>query len=132
MVALVVDSGSACLALRRRLGATAWFALEELVVGAEVVGKGSLRVRVSTRELASSLDLNKDTVTRALAKLRTYGVITVVARGGATGATVFAVNVPAGLVIEERVVDVDRTARRAVRRRTSERSQRAVQLSLLS
>ena len=42
---------------------------------------GGLRARASTRELALSLELNKDTVTRALAKLRACGVITVVDAG---------------------------------------------------
>jgi hypothetical protein len=31
MAALVVDGSSACVELRARLGATAWFVLEELV-----------------------------------------------------------------------------------------------------
>ena len=132
MVALIVDSGSACVALRRRLGATAWFVLEELVIGAEAVESGGLRARASTRELALRLELNKDTVTRALAKLRASGVITVARRGGATGASVFAINVPTGLVIDHRGVDVDVVARRGKRRRRGEQNKAVVQLSLLS
>ena len=119
MAALVVDNGSACVALRRRLGATAWFVLEELVIGAEVVDTGGLRARMSTRELALSLELNKDTVTRALVKLRASGVITVARRGGAAGASVFAISVPAGLVLAERVVAVEVVARRGKRRAPS-------------
>jgi DNA-binding transcriptional ArsR family regulator len=121
------------MALRRRLGATAWFVLEELVIGAEVVETGGLRTRASTRELALRLELNKDTVTRALAKLRGCGVITVARRGGATGASVFAISVPAGVVVVDRTADVDVVARRGNRRRgTGEQSGSGAQLSLLT
>jgi hypothetical protein len=132
MVALVLDSNSACVGLRCRLGATAWFVLEELVMGAEVVEKGSLRVRASTRELALILELNKDTVTRALAKLRTCGVITVVTRGGGTGASEFAVSVPADLLLAERSTEAGVVARRGKRRGTNEQNQTVAQLSLLT
>ena len=132
MTGLIVDSGSACVALRRRLGATAWFVLEELVMGAEIVDAGGLRARASTRELALSLELNKDTVTRALAKLRACGVITVARRGGATGASVFAISVPASLVIDRRGVDADVVARRVKRRQTGAQNEAVAQLSLLT
>jgi hypothetical protein len=134
MAALVVDSNSACTALRRGLGATSWFVLEELVIGAEMTERGVLRVRASTRALAVSLELNKDTVTRVLAKLRACGVITVVARGGATGASVFTINVPAGVVIAQSAVDVGVGVgtRRGKRRHTSGQDQAVTQLSLLT
>ena len=132
MVALVVDGRSACVDLRCRLGATAWFVLEELVIGAEIVNMGDLRARTSTRALALKLELNKDTVTRALAKLRACGVITVATRGGATGASVFAITVPADLILTDPVVAVEVVARRGKRRTPSEQTQTVAQLSLLS
>ncbi|MEO8696403.1 MAG: hypothetical protein ABI658_23005 [Acidimicrobiales bacterium] len=132
MVALVVDSSSACVELRCRLGATVWFVLEELVIGAEIVNEGDLRTRTSTRALASKLELNKDTVTRALAKLRACGVITAVTRGGATGASVFTISVPVGLLRAERVVAVEVAARRRKPRVPDERTQSVAQLSLLT
>jgi hypothetical protein len=132
MAALVVDNSATCLELRRQLGSTAWFLLEELVVQAVAGSDGVLRTQVSTRELSARLALNKDTVTRTLAKLRARGAIAAVTRGGSAGASVFAVNVLAGLVIEERVVDVDVVARRGKRRRTSEQHETTAQLSLLT
>ena len=132
MVAFVVDSTSACAASRRELGATAWFVLEELVIRSALEDDRSLRVQVSTRDLAVSLGLNKDTVTRILARLRARGVVALVARGGASGASVFSIVVPAGLVIIQRVPEVDAGARRGKRRRTSEQDQNVAQLSLLT
>jgi hypothetical protein len=89
-------------------------------------------VACTSRELALSLELNKDTVTRGLAKLRSCGVITMVTRGGATGASVFAISVPAGLVIDDRGADVDVVARRGKRRRRGAPHEAASRLSLLT
>ncbi|MEO8696516.1 MAG: hypothetical protein ABI658_23595 [Acidimicrobiales bacterium] len=83
--------------LRRALGATAWFVLEELVVRATVID-GELRVRAPTREIADALGLNKDTVTQALVRLRANKTITSVRRGGSGGATAFAVHIPSRLI----------------------------------
>ena len=91
---LVIDGGARCCALRRALGPTAWFVLEELAFRATATSEGKLVVQVSTRELAEALGLNKDTVTRALAKLRQYKHIDVVTRGGSVGAARFAVQAP--------------------------------------
>ena len=132
MAALVVDNSATCLELRRQLGATAWFVLEELVVQALAGSDGVLRAQVSTRALSARLALNKDTVTRALAKLRACGVINVVTRGGATGASVYEISVPAGLVLAERVVEVNVVARRGKRRQTREQNRTVAQLSLLT
>ena len=90
----MIDGGVECATLRRTLGATAWFVLEELALRAAVDGYGKLVVQVSTRELAESLGLNKDTVTRALARLRECKHIGVVARGGSAGAARFAIHAP--------------------------------------
>jgi hypothetical protein len=88
---LVIDGGVECATLRRTLGATAWFVLEELALRATANGDGKLTVQVSTRELAEALALNKDTVTRALGRLRERRHIGLVARGGSSGAARFVV-----------------------------------------
>ena len=124
MAAFVVDNSATCLELRRQLGATAWFVLEELVVHAVAESDGMVRAQVSTRELSARLALNKDTVTRALAKLRACGAVTAVARGGSAGASVFAIHVPTGLVIDDRGADVDVAARRGKSQRKARRSKR--------
>ena len=136
MAAFVVDNIPACAATRRQLGATAWFVLEELVIRSALEDDGSLRAQVSTRDLAVSLGLNKDTMTRALAQLRARGVVAVLARGGAAGASIFAIDLPAGVTGRqpessgrERIA-ADRSRRTRVER--SRRDQRGTQLSLLS
>lgn len=60
--------------LRRRLGPTAWVVFEELLL----VSSGPrdrCRASVSVRTLASRLGLAKDTVARALARLRRAGLV---------------------------------------------------------
>ena len=82
---MVVDAGE-CAALRRSIGAIAWFVLEELAFRATAEGDGTLIVQVSTRELAEALALNKDTVTRALRRPREHKHVRLLARGGLAGA----------------------------------------------
>jgi hypothetical protein len=53
-------------------------------------------------------------------------------RLGATGASVFAISVPAGLVIDDRGADVDVVARRGKRRRRGAPHEAVAQLSLLT
>jgi DNA-binding transcriptional ArsR family regulator len=67
--ALRLDSGAS--PLRRRLGPVPWFVLEELVLLAGV----DSAVETSVRALAASLSLNKDTVARALGRLRDEGLV---------------------------------------------------------
>ena len=93
---LIVDASTDSRSLRRTLGATAWFVLEELVVRAVAV-EGELRVQVPTRELAVTLGLNKDTVTKALARLRVNNTITSMKRGGSVGASAFSIHLPSRL-----------------------------------
>jgi DNA-binding transcriptional ArsR family regulator len=64
---IVVGAGAVRLA--RRVGPTAWTVLTALAVDAEPHGDG-MTVRASVRSLAADLGLNKDTVGRALARLR--------------------------------------------------------------
>ena len=88
---MVVSSARRCaeLSARQRGSFSKSFALR-----AAVDDYGKLVVQVSTRELAESLGLNKDTVTRALARLRECKHIGVVARGGSAGAARFAIHAP--------------------------------------
>ena len=132
---LVIDGGADCSELRRALGPTAWFVLEELAFRATANSEGKLFVQVATRELAGALGLNKDTVTRALARLREYKHIDVVTRGGSAGAARFAVHAPD--LTKLATIDLDRPTRTTndVPARTRPHRQRektgASQLSLL-
>ena len=70
---VVLDAGS--IDLRRRLGPTAWVVFEELLL----VSAGSVEAchaSVSVRSLAARLGLAKDTVARALVRLRRVGLVT--------------------------------------------------------
>ncbi|MGH9164244.1 MAG: hypothetical protein ACRDZW_01875, partial [Acidimicrobiales bacterium] len=58
--------------VRRRLGPAPWFVLEELVL----VGDGE-GAETNVRSLAAGLSLNKDTVARALGRLRAAGLVVV-------------------------------------------------------
>lgn len=56
--------------LRRRLGPAPWFVLEELVLVGATEG-----AETNVRSLAAGLSLNKDTVARALGRLRAEGLV---------------------------------------------------------
>ena len=112
--------------LRRTLGPTAWFVLEELLWRADTAS-GQLRVRVPTRVLAAALGLNKDTVTRALGRLRTAGVLVRVRRDDVTGKSGFVLCVPHSLHPSPAPLEPERRAARAGRAR----QRRENQLSLL-
>ena len=112
--------------LRRSLGPTAWFVLEELLWRAETA-QGQLQVQISTRELAAALGLNKDTVTRALARLRNSGVVVRERRDDVTGKSTFVLRVPHALHPTPAPVEAER--RTAQGRRSRRRPED--QLSLL-
>jgi DNA-binding transcriptional ArsR family regulator len=61
--------GARAVKMARRVGPTAWTVLTVLAVDAEPDG-GRMIARASVRSLAAALGLNKDTVGRALARLR--------------------------------------------------------------
>lgn len=61
--------------LRRRLGPTAWVVLEELLFASTRTRDGRV-APVSIRTLAARLGLAKDTVARALGRLRRAGLVT--------------------------------------------------------
>jgi DNA-binding transcriptional ArsR family regulator len=66
--------GGASIELRRRLGPTAWAVFEELLL-ASTGPSGDCHATVSVRTLAGELGLAKDTVARALARLRRAGLV---------------------------------------------------------
>ena len=66
--------GPAAHVLRRRVGATAWMVLEEMLEQSDV-DDDSLVAAVSVRSLSASIGIAKDTVHRALTRLRDLGVI---------------------------------------------------------
>jgi DNA-binding transcriptional ArsR family regulator len=68
--------------MRRRLGPTSWVVLEEILQRAEVDGRVA---RVSIRTLAASLGLAKDTVARAVRRLRDAGLLDAVQERASTG-----------------------------------------------
>lgn len=89
--------------LRSRLGPSAWVVFEELLLVS--TGNRDGRVAsVSIRTLAGRLGLAKDTVARALARLRRAGLVT--ASQSRTGTGVFAtgcyvMHVPASITVTD-------------------------------
>jgi DNA-binding transcriptional ArsR family regulator len=68
--------GGAASELRRALDPTSWMVLEELLLCSTGPAGGCV-ARVSVRALAASLGLSKDTVGRAIRRLRDAGLVTV-------------------------------------------------------
>ena len=69
--------GAAAGELRRALGPTSWVVLEELLLCSTGPAEACV-AQVSVRALAASLGLAKDTVGRAIRRLRSAGLVTVV------------------------------------------------------
>jgi DNA-binding transcriptional MocR family regulator len=95
--------GPRAAALRRRLGSTAWVVLEQLL--ANSAGQvDCCRACVSVRTLAAELAMSKDTVARALARLRSAGIVRAdQARSAAGTFTVgsYVVAVPDGITFDD-------------------------------
>ena len=72
---LVIDARSGTL--RRRVGASAWVVLEELLLGATLDESTSEQavVLATVRALATRTGLSKDTVSRSLHKLRSANIV---------------------------------------------------------
>ena len=88
--------GPAAHELRRHVGPTAWVVLEEMLQRS--TGNDHVVAQVSIRSLASSLGLAKDTVNRAVGRLRDLGVIEAAqarARSGVFDAGSYRLVVPA-------------------------------------
>lgn len=73
-VTLIVSSG--CGELRRQVGANGWVVLEELLLGSALDDTMAVS-RATVRALASRTGLSKDTVSRAIQKLRRAHVLDV-------------------------------------------------------
>jgi len=98
-----VVHGASATALRRQLGTTAWVVLEELL--AQSCGPVERCVAAtSVRSFAGDLGVSKDTVGRALARLRDAGVVTAVQSRASTGtfaAGSYRIGVPACITFVE-------------------------------
>lgn len=70
---MVIDGAS--IELRRSLGPTAWLIFEELLL-ASAGTDDRCTASVSVRSLAARLSLAKDTVARAMVRLRRAGLVT--------------------------------------------------------
>jgi hypothetical protein len=70
---LVIDES--CGPLRRAVGPVAWSVLEELVLVGDF-DDGAFVANVSLRTLARRLALSKDTINRAMLRLRAAGLVT--------------------------------------------------------
>ena len=83
-------------ALRRYLGPTSWMVLEELLLGSTGPVDACI-ASVSVRALAASLGLSKDTVCRAIRRLRNAGLVTVAQQrtvAGIFGTGIYVIAVP--------------------------------------
>lgn len=88
--------------LRRRLGPTAWVVFEELLL-ASTGPATACCASVSVRLLAASLGLAKDTVARALVRLRSAGLVAVTqsrSTGGVFAAATYELQIPSGIIVD--------------------------------
>jgi DNA-binding transcriptional ArsR family regulator len=117
-VGVVFDARSA--ELRRALGASSWFVLEELLLQSEV--RASERVaEASVRSLARALGVTKDTVARAIGRLRAAGIVAADQARSTDGrfeTTTYAIVPPIGITF----IDIDESRERhPVRTRSAPR-----------
>jgi DNA-binding IclR family transcriptional regulator len=113
--------GAAAITVARWVGPAAWTVLTVLAVDAESKG-GSMVARASARSLAANLGMNKDTVARALARLRHAQLVVHVTGRFELGA--YRLTIPAD------VIGFDPSAHTS-RRRSGHRAASGVQLALL-
>ncbi len=107
--------GASSIDLRRALGPTGWVVFEELLL----VSSGPVEAchaSVSVRSLAARLGLAKDTVARALVRLRRAGLVT--ATQSRTAAGVFTtgsyqLTIPSSITIDDHTVAPPPTSERA-------------------
>lgn len=109
--AVVLDAG--CGALRRRLGALPWVALEVLTARAVEV-EGERVAAIGVRGLAFELGVAKDTAARALGVLRAEGLIVLGQRRDGGGHFAEATYVVAASVAVRGCAGIGASARRVV------------------
>ena len=105
--------GAASIELRRSLGTTAWVVFEELLL-ASTGRADQCTASVSVRSIAASLGLAKDTVARALTRLRPTGLVTAVQTRTTTGvfaAGSYRLTVPDSVTVISRRAETNRRAR---------------------
>lgn len=98
--------------LRRRLGPTAWVVFEELLLASTGPETGC-GASVSVRSLATSLGLAKDTVARALVRLRAAELVAVTqsrSTGGVFAAANYELQIPTGIVLDDSATSTRDTA----------------------
>lgn len=103
--------------LRRRLGPTAWAVYEELVL-CSVGPSDACTSAVSVRSLAARLGISKDTVARALTRLRAFGLVSAQQSRGATGTFAmgsYRLHLPTCLALDD-ASDATAVAARSARR----------------
>jgi hypothetical protein len=115
--------GPGAVALARAVGPTAWTVLTALALDADWTGDSVLTV-ASVRSLAALLGLNKDTVARAVSRLRDAHLV--VAESGCFEPGVYRLDVPPELI--RFTVD---SAPAPAHRRAPRFESTAVQLTLL-
>ena len=62
-------------AVKRAVGVAAWAVLEDIALDARIDGRGRLVADTNVRRIAANLGLNKETVSRHLGHLRTFGFV---------------------------------------------------------
>jgi DNA-binding transcriptional ArsR family regulator len=98
-VSLVI--GAASLELRRALGPSAWLVFEEMLLRS-TTERGERIAHVSVRSMAAALGVAKDTVARALNRLRDAGLVTPAQpknKRGLFEAGSYVIEVPEGLTL---------------------------------
>lgn len=76
--------GVASIEIRRRVGPTAWVVFEELALRS-VGARDACTASVSVRSLATRLGMSKDTVARAVVRLRAAGLVSAQQARGSAG-----------------------------------------------
>src|SRR4051812_22679542 len=125
--AVVIDAASR--EMRRRLGPSTWMVLEELLLAATPAAD-LWQASVSVRVLAERTGLSKDTVARAVARLRRAGLVTLrqARTAGLFAAGVYELTIPNGITVNPAATVATRLAPWPTSRTTTVD---AAQLSLL-
>jgi len=116
--------GAASRELRRALGPTCWVVLEELLLRSSGTADECVAC-VSVRSLAASLGLAKDTVARAIRRLRDSGLVTVAQQrtdAGIFGTGTYVVALPAGVTLVALATTAPQPRARVGRRDSSQLS----------